>query len=114
MLFSLRARCSVNVLSGQLSARVGSGMLGALRRVGGQSPPFPLEGPRGKPVEAHRGTVINMEMVGKTFFVHNGKDFRRIKPSTLMVGHKFGEFARTKLTPKHKVKKQQQVRGGKK
>jgi ribosomal protein S19 len=99
--------------SGAGSGRLGSGMLGALRRVGGQSPPFPLEGPRGKPVEAHRGAIINMEMVGKTFFVHNGKDFRRIKPSTLMVGHKFGEFARTKLTPKHKVKKQQQVRGKK-
>ena len=100
-------------LGGGLRARAPLAI--AVRHSGhGQPPPEPLQGPGGRPVEAHRGALIMLDMVGVTFLVHNGKELRRVKPTTQMVGHKFGEFVRTKIPPRHKVKKQGQQKGGRK
>lgn len=43
--------------------------------------------------------------------VHNGKTFHKIKITQEMIGHKFGEFARTRKQAKHKALKQKNIRG---
>jgi small subunit ribosomal protein S19 len=45
--------------------------------------------------------------------VHNGKIFHKIKVTQEMIGHKFGEFARTRKQAKHKTLKQKNIRGKK-
>lgn len=40
-------------------------------------------------------TVIPM-LIGKTFWVHNGKNFLKIKITENMIGRKLGEFAPTR------------------
>jgi len=45
--------------------------------------------------------------------VHNGKTFHKIKVTQEMIGHKFGEFARTRKQAKHKTLKQKNIRGKK-
>ena len=45
--------------------------------------------------------------------VHNGKTFHKIKITQEMVGHRFGEFARTRRPAKHKTLKQKNIRGKK-
>lgn len=52
-----------------------------------------------------RRSVILPQFVEKTFQIHNGKQFVRLKVTEEMIGHKFGEFALTRKKPKHPVNK---------
>jgi small subunit ribosomal protein S19 len=55
-----------------------------------------------KPIKtwSRRSTIIP-EAVGLTFAVHNGKKFVPIFVTENMVGHKFGEFAPTRIFHAH-------------
>lgn len=52
-----------------------------------------------------RNSSIVPTLVEQTFKVHNGKHFKSIKVSKEMLGHKFGEFYRTRVTFEYKKKK---------
>lgn len=52
-----------------------------------------------------RSLVIPPEWINKEIKVHQGKSFLLLKISKRMVGHRLGEFVRTRIYPKHKVKK---------
>ena len=52
---------------------------------------------------SRRSTVVP-EMVGHTVAVHNGKKFVPVYVTENMVGHKFGEFAPTRLFRGHTTK----------
>ena len=43
-----------------------------------------------------RGLMISPDFVGKTFAVHNGKQFIPVFITDNMVGHKLGEFSPTR------------------
>lgn len=49
-------------------------------------------------------TVLPM-MEGLTFDIHNGKEYVRVFIIMEMIGHKLGEFAPTRKSPKHSDKK---------
>jgi len=48
-----------------------------------------------------RRSTITPEMVGMTFAVHNGRKFIPVFISENMVGHKLGEFSRTRTFHSH-------------
>ena len=48
-----------------------------------------------------RRSTIFPNFIGKTFAVHNGKDFVPVYVTEDMVGHKFGEFAPTRTYRGH-------------
>ena len=48
--------------------------------------------------------------INKEFYVHTGKIFHKIKVIQDMIGHKFGEFARTRKQMTHKTVKLKQGR----
>ena len=48
-----------------------------------------------------RACTIVPEFVGHTFMVHNGKQHMKVFVSEEMVGHKFGEFAPTRVFRGH-------------
>ena len=48
-----------------------------------------------------RASMISPEFVGKTFAVHNGKQFIPVFVTDNMVGHKLGEFAITRTFKMH-------------
>ncbi len=48
-----------------------------------------------------RRSMITPEMLGLTFHVHNGKDFKKVYVTENMVGHRFGEFAPTRKFTGH-------------
>jgi small subunit ribosomal protein S19 len=48
-----------------------------------------------------RASVISSAFIGKTVFVYNGKEFKRVLITREKVGYKFGEFSFTK---KHVLK----------
>ena len=48
-----------------------------------------------------RACTIVPEFVGKTFEVHNGKDFKKVYVTENMVGHKLGEFSMTRIFRGH-------------
>lgn len=52
-----------------------------------------------------RRSLIIPEFVGHTFSVHNGNKFIPVYISENMVGHKFGEFAPTRIFKGHSSKK---------
>lgn len=52
-----------------------------------------------------RRSVILPQFIDRTFEIHNGKQFIKLKVSEEMVGHKFGEFALTRKKPRHVVPK---------
>ena len=52
-----------------------------------------------------RRSMILPMMVGKTYAVHNGKDFVPVFVTENMVGHKFGEFALTRTYRGHAADK---------
>jgi len=52
-----------------------------------------------------RKTVIIPFFIGKTFSIHNGKVFMKIKVTDEMLGHKFGEFSPTRKQFTYKKKK---------
>ncbi|RJS87449.1 30S ribosomal protein S19 [Candidatus Bathyarchaeota archaeon] len=58
--------------------------------------------PPDKPLRTHcRDMIILPEMVGRTIFVHNGKDFVPVRITEKMIGHYLGEFAITNKPVKH-------------
>lgn len=52
-----------------------------------------------------RSSSIIPKFVDQTFKVHNGKTFKEITVSKEMLGHKFGEFFRTRVEFEFKKKK---------
>lgn len=48
-----------------------------------------------------RDMIILPEMVGVTFEIHNGKEWKSFEASAEMVGHYLGEFALTRKTVSH-------------
>ncbi len=48
-----------------------------------------------------RSSMIMPQMVGLTFAVHNGRTFVPILVTENMVGHRFGEFAPTRVFRSH-------------
>lgn len=52
-----------------------------------------------------RNSIIFPSFVGKTVQIHNGKDFTKIIIIKEMIGHKLGEFVKTRKTFKYKKKK---------
>jgi len=65
-----------------------------------------IEG-RLKPIEiviktSARRTTIIPGLIGITMIIHNGKEYKRIKITKEMVGHKLGEYSETKRTAKYK------------
>ena len=48
-----------------------------------------------------RRSTISPEMVGRTFQVHNGRDFISVHVIEDMVGHKLGEFSPTRKFRRH-------------
>jgi small subunit ribosomal protein S19 len=48
-----------------------------------------------------RASVITPDCIGLSFAVHNGKKFVPVYVSDNMVGHKFGEFALTRMFGGH-------------
>lgn len=55
-----------------------------------------------KPIETYsRGSTIIPECVGLNFKVHKGKGFADVYVNENMVGHKFGEFAPTRMFKSH-------------
>lgn len=55
-------------------------------------------------VTYNRSSVILKEWVGLNIGVHNGKNFLPVFILAPMVGHKLGEFARTRIKPLHPKK----------
>ena len=56
----------------------------------------------GEEMRTHlRDFPITPHFVGKTFMVHNGKDWTKVVVSTDMIGHKLGEFSLTRKPVKH-------------
>jgi len=47
-----------------------------------------------------RSLVIPSTLIGKRIYIYNGKIYKFIRISSKMVGHKFGEFAITKVLGK--------------
>ena len=60
-----------------------------------------------------RNCTIIPEFIGRTFLVHNGKDFKKVVVTENMVGHKLGEFSPTRLFRGHGGRKAKGM-GGKK
>ena len=52
-----------------------------------------------------RASVILSAFIGKTVHVYNGKKFVPVVVSESHIGHKFGEFAPTRVQAKHTGKK---------
>ncbi len=52
-----------------------------------------------------RRSMILPEMVGRTFAVHNGREFVPVYVTENMVGHKLGEFAITRTYRGHAADK---------
>ena len=48
-----------------------------------------------------RKSTITPEMVGYTFAVHNGRKFIPVYVTEIMVGHKLGEFALSRIFKGH-------------
>lgn len=59
-----------------------------------------------------RSSTVSPEMVGRTFGVHNGKDFIPVLVTEDMVGHKLGEFAPTTKFSRHGGKIQKALEAG--
>ena len=61
-----------------------------------------------------RGSQISPEMVGRTFGVHNGREFIPVKVNEDMVGHRLGEFSPTRKFIRHGGKMQKEMEQKKK
>ena len=51
-----------------------------------------------------RNLIILPNYINKTFYIHNGKDFIKTKIAKEMIGHRLGEFAKTRKNFKFKKK----------
>jgi small subunit ribosomal protein S19 len=49
----------------------------------------------------HREFIILPEMVGMTFSIHNGKEYKDVMITEKMLGHFLGEFAGTRTFQQH-------------
>ena len=56
-----------------------------------------------------RSSEIAPDMIGRTFGVHNGKDFIQVRVTEEMVGHRLGEFSPTKKFVRHGGKMQKEL-----
>ncbi|GLI68185.1 hypothetical protein VaNZ11_012529 [Volvox africanus] len=56
-----------------------------------------------------RASTILPDFLACRFGVHNGKSFINLEVQEAMVGHRLGEFAPTKVLPKHKAKESTSV-----
>lgn len=56
-------------------------------------------------VTKSRGSLILPKYVGRTVQIHNGNAFTKVSIMKEMIGHKLGEFAKTRKTFKFKKKK---------
>jgi len=57
---------------------------------------------QGKPIRTHcRDMLILPEFVGKTFAIHNGKEYIRTDITPEMMGHYLGEFVLTRRRVMH-------------
>ena len=55
-----------------------------------------------KPIKTwSRRSTVTPECIGLNFLIHNGKAFLPLYVTENMVGHKFGEFAPTRIFRKH-------------
>ena len=52
-----------------------------------------------------RSSSITPKFIGQTFKVHTGKNFKEVLVTKEMVGHKFGEFSKTRAEFLFKKKK---------
>lgn len=60
---------------------------------------------KNKPIKVHqRDLVVVPQMVGMKLQIHNGREFVPIEVAGEMLGHVFGEFAITRVRPKHEKK----------
>ena len=57
-----------------------------------------------------RRSTISPEFVGHTFAVHNGNKFIPVFVTENMVGHKLGEFSKTRIFRSHTTKAQKEAR----
>ena len=57
------------------------------------------------PFKIPRNSSIVPKLIGTTFKVYNGKNFRNVLVNEEMIGHKFGEFAKTRSEFVFKKKK---------
>ena len=56
-----------------------------------------------------RACTIAPEMIGFTFGVHNGKEFKSVYITEEMVGHRLGEFSPTRKFLRHGGKMQKEI-----
>jgi len=49
-----------------------------------------------QPKTVERSSRVLPHFVGKEFFIHNGKSFRKVFVNSKMIGYKFGQFCFTK------------------
>jgi small subunit ribosomal protein S19 len=56
-----------------------------------------------------RGSTVVPQFVGYTFAIHNGRKFIPVYITESMVGHKFGEFAPTRVFRAHSGKKSEKA-----
>jgi small subunit ribosomal protein S19 len=52
-----------------------------------------------------RNSTITPKLVDQTFQVHSGNKFKNVTISNEMLGHKFGEFVKTRAVFEYKKKK---------
>lgn len=59
-----------------------------------------------------RAAMVTPEMIGYTIGVHNGKIFIPVSISEEMVGHRLGEFSKSRVFIRHggKVQKEQEIK----
>jgi len=57
---------------------------------------------KNRPIKTHdRELIIVPAMVGKSIFIHNGKEFVKVDIVEEMLGHRIGEFSQTRKSVKH-------------
>ncbi len=56
-----------------------------------------------------RRSMVTPDMIGLTFAIHNGKKFVPVFVTENMIGHKFGEFALTRVFRGHSGMKKEVV-----
>ncbi len=64
------------------------------------------QGEEGAPIKTWaRSCTVVPDFIGRTFLVHNGRDFKKVYVTETMVGHKLGEFSPTRVFRGHGGKK---------
>ena len=64
------------------------------------------QGEEGAPIKTWaRASTIVPDFIGRTFLVHNGRDYKKVYVTENMVGHKLGEFSPSRVFRGHCGKK---------